>query len=379
MIAIPSVIVRWQSRSSHGRRPAIAEVVDGMAELVEHRVGPARIVADVREHTDVAAADRRRGRTRAGTSPHGGRGRCARAPHRPAARMPENVSRRRARRRRDRRRADRDRCRPRPGRPGRTGRRSATGGGRPGVQSNRSASRASSAVLPACRTGRASPLAGVERLEQPRLVHLLHFEREREPVAVAEAAGDLVSDPRKLPDVVRDSCPDRLRRLPCLASLGLVVAAPEQLEDLVVVDLDATDDATMLREPRLDARLERHEPVAELLGRLVRRGHAVEEVELPADRARRRHPRGPRRSRRRTPDRPAHPRPRRRQRLGQPRSRRSRGRSPPTRRSPRRGRAVAAALRRPRRGRWLDPRKERSRRIRRWARMRIASPPPTPR
>ena len=55
------------------------------------------------------------------------------------------------------------------------------------------------------------------------------------------------------------------------------------LLDLVVVDLGAADDAAVLREARLDRRLELHDPVPQRLGNLLREAARVEERQLAAD------------------------------------------------------------------------------------------------
>ena len=120
-----------------------------------------------------------------------------------------------------------------------------------------------------------------QRLEQPRLVHLGGRDREREPVAEAERPRGLVAQPRELAHVVGDHGADRLRRLPGLPPLVLVVARPEDLLDLVVVDGLAAHDAAMLGEPRLDGRLELDDPVAERLRHLLRDQRVEEDVELP--------------------------------------------------------------------------------------------------
>ena len=119
-----------------------------------------------------------------------------------------------------------------------------------------------------------------ERLEQPRLVHLGGRDRQREPVAEAERPRRLVAKPRELAHVVGDDRADRLRRLPCLAPLRLVVARPEDLLDPVVVDGLAAHDAAMLGEPRLDRRLELDDAVTERLRHLLRDERVVKDVEL---------------------------------------------------------------------------------------------------
>ena len=92
------------------------------------------------------------------------------------------------------------------------------------------------------------PIALVERLEEPLLVHLGSRDREREPVPVAEGGGCPVPEPRELAHVVGDRRADRLRCLPGLAALDLVVALAEDPLDLVVVDGPTGDDAAVLGE-----------------------------------------------------------------------------------------------------------------------------------
>ena len=124
-----------------------------------------------------------------------------------------------------------------------------------------------------------------ERGEQPILAHLHRLDREREPVAIPQPTGRLVPEPGELADVVGHSGADRLRRLPGLAPLRDVVALAENPADRVVVQLGAAHDSAMAREAGLDRRLERHDPVPERLGHLVRDEGVVQHVELPAGEA----------------------------------------------------------------------------------------------
>ncbi len=137
--------------------------------------------------------------------------------------------------------------------------------------------------LPARERVGGEPVALVEGLEEPRLVHLRRRDREGEPVAVAERAGGLVPEACKLAHVLGDRGTDRLRRLPRLAALGDVVARAEDALDLVVVDRAAADLAAVLREPRLDRRVELDDPVPERLRHLLGQETRVEEVELTAN------------------------------------------------------------------------------------------------
>ena len=137
--------------------------------------------------------------------------------------------------------------------------------------------------LPARERVGGEPVALVEGLEEPRLVHLGRRDREGEPVAVAERAGGLVAEPCELAHVLGDAGTDGLRRLPRLSALVDVVARAEDALDLVVVDRPAADLATVLREPRLDRRVELDDPVPERLGHLLGQEARVEEVELTAN------------------------------------------------------------------------------------------------
>ena len=120
-----------------------------------------------------------------------------------------------------------------------------------------------------------------ERRQELRLVELVDREREREPVALPEAARRLVPESRELADVVRDSGADRLRGLPRLAPLAGVVALAEEPLDLVVVDLLPADDRSVAREARLDRGLELDDAGAEGVGNLVREHQGVQELEAP--------------------------------------------------------------------------------------------------
>ena len=170
-------------------------------------------------------------------------------------------------------------------------------------------------LLPAREGVGGEPIALVERLEEPLLVHLGRRDREREPVPIAEGAGCPVPEPRELAHVVGDRGADRLRRLPGLAALALVLALAEDPLDLVVVDGPTGDDAAVLGERRLDLRLELDDPVPELGRHLVRQQACVEQLELALARAPRRRSRVPPGSRGR----------------GRGRRARRRGRAPPRR------------------------------------------------
>src|SRR5581483_8492939 len=116
--------------------------------------------------------------------------------------------------------------------------------------------RAVDLLLPGLETGSGLPVDLVEHGEESGLVHLAGAEREREVVAVADRAADLVAQASKLPHLARHLGPDLLRRLPGPpAQLG-VVAGPEDLEDRVVVDPLAVELAAEGVVGRLDRGLE---------------------------------------------------------------------------------------------------------------------------
>jgi hypothetical protein len=263
-----------------GERPVEAEVEGTVAELVEHRVRPVRVVLDVREHPHVALAvdvDAERvlrlpvpgeevaaSQDRAGLEPD---------PVEGLARELDDV------------------------RPGERLARVDAAGDRHLLEEDvlvvPRAELLDCAVeparelrvdlgLPARERRRGQRVALVERREQPLLVHLARRQREREPVAVAEATGRLVAQPGELAHVVRDRGADRLRPLPRLAPLRDVVALAKDPPDLVVVELPPAHGRAVLREARLDRRLELDDPVADPFGHLLRRKRVVEEVELAA-------------------------------------------------------------------------------------------------
>ena len=120
---------------------AKAEVVDAVAELVEHRVRRVVRLDGVREDPDVPAAVDVDAERVLVLARRADRDRCARGSLRPRGRCPRTCAAR-ARRRPGRRRAGRGRRRRRAAAPGRTDRRSATGGDpRPGTRTARRASR----------------------------------------------------------------------------------------------------------------------------------------------------------------------------------------------------------------------------------------------
>jgi hypothetical protein len=102
-------------------------------------------------------------------------------------------------------------------------------------------------------------------------------------VAEAEGTGRLVPQAGELTDPIGDLGPDLLGGLPCRPALGGVVAGPEDLEDLVVVDPAAVDGAAEVVEHRLDARLELDDRPAQVVGHLMRDERVVQERELPVE------------------------------------------------------------------------------------------------
>ena len=84
-----------------------------------------------------------------------------------------------------------------------------------------------------------------ERLRELALVELVRRQREREPVAVAEAARGLVAQARELADIVGNDRADGLGRLPGLAALGRIVALAKDALDLGVADLRTGDHTAM--------------------------------------------------------------------------------------------------------------------------------------
>ena len=264
------------------REPLVeADVVRTMPELVEHRVGPVAVVGNVREHADVALAvdvDAERvlalavAREEVAAVEDGIRVdaeavvRGTRERHDVLAR--EHV-----------REVDP------------TGRRHLLEEGVLVVPGPQLADRAAELLrepcvgrrLPAGERIGGQPVALVERLEEPRLVHLRGVDGQREPVAVAERPSRLVAEPRELPHVVRHRGAHGLRRLPRLTPLCDVVALAQDSLDLVVVDRPAGDLAAVLREAGLDRRLELDDPVPERLRDLLRHEAGVEQVELAAN------------------------------------------------------------------------------------------------
>ena len=247
-------MTRCVLRRSHGRPVVEAEVVDAVAELVEHRLGPVVVVGDVGEDAHVALAvdvDAERvlvlARAREEVAAREDR-------RRPRARCPRTCAAR-ARRRPSPRTAGRGRPRPPAAAPGRTGPRSATAAAR--RRRSRSAPRGARRARPssartaprvARRRRRASAISCSSSSSSTR-------EREREPVAVAERARGLVAQARELAHVVGDLGADGLRRLPGLAPLVDVVALAQDPLDLVVVDLLAARRVPRWREKRdLDRR-----------------------------------------------------------------------------------------------------------------------------
>ena len=100
---------------------------------------------------------------------------------------------------------------------------------------------------------------------------------------MANRASRLVAQARELAHVVRDDLPDGLRRLPGSAPLGDVVARPQDALDLVVVDLDAIENAAVAGVARLDRCLQGDHALAQMRVDLVGEEGVAEQLEAPAD------------------------------------------------------------------------------------------------
>ncbi len=122
-----------------------------------------------------------------------------------------------------------------------------------------------------------------EHREQTRFVELAGRERQREVVAVPERLGGPVAKMDQRAQVGGDLGADGLGRVPGRGAVLGIVARPEHLEDVVVVDLDPVDDAAMPGEPRLDVGLELHDLPPDVGVDLVRGEALLEELELAGD------------------------------------------------------------------------------------------------
>ncbi len=136
------------------------------------------------------------------------------------------------------------------------------------------------ARLPFAERCRGRLLHLVEGGEQSPLVELAGGQREGEVVAVAEPARRLVPETGELANAVGDLGADLLRRLPCRPPRRRVVARAQHIGDRVVVDPPAVDLAAEGVERRLDLDLELDDVPAKFGVDLVRSERVVEHVEL---------------------------------------------------------------------------------------------------
>ncbi len=137
--------------------------------------------------------------------------------------------------------------------------------------------------LPALERLGGRPVGLGERVRQPPLVELVGREGQRVPVPMAQRPRRLVAQARDLAHVVGHDGADGLRRLPRLSALPRVVTPAEDLLDLGVPHLAAADDAAMAREAQVDRRLELDDPLSQPVRHLMSQSRVVEEVEAPAD------------------------------------------------------------------------------------------------
>ncbi len=120
----------------------------------------------------------------------------------------------------------------------------------------------------------------LERLEQASFVEVVCREGHREVVPVSERARQTIAKPREISDALGRSGTDGLRRFPRLESLARVVAGAEDAAHRVVVDGLAGDDAPVRRERRLDRDLGLDERAAEIIRSLMRHVDVVEDRDL---------------------------------------------------------------------------------------------------
>ena len=281
-MAMPSVVNAWAApRTQPGQGVVALAVVDGVAELVEHRVHPPLARLDVAEHAHVAGAvdvDAERvlalafARVQVAVPEHGAHVEAEAVVG--AQRQGFEVGLGEEVVDRDRAlggRALEERVVVVP--------RAQVVGGAPEAAGERRVDLA----LPGRERLRGDPVDVVEGGEQAGLVELAGRQREGEVVAGAEVARRLVAQPGELADAVGDFGTDLLRRLPRRPPFVGVVAGAEDLGDGVVVDPPAVDAPAEVVERRLHRGLELHDGATEVGRHLVGHERVVEHVELASE------------------------------------------------------------------------------------------------
>ena len=136
--------------------------------------------------------------------------------------------------------------------------------------------------LPRGERRRGRPIDLVERGEEPRLVQLARLEREREVVARSEMARRTVAEPGLLLHPLRHLGTHLLRRFPGSAPFAGVVAGAQDPGNRVVVDLLAVDPAAEGVERAVDLGIEL-DLLRPQVGRdLLRERAVVQHLELTA-------------------------------------------------------------------------------------------------